>query len=42
MIGGPKVPDLSSLSGKPLDEAVKPIDDLVKTLQQLRNSIPVP
>lgn len=42
MIGGPKVPDLSSLSGKPLDEAVKPLDDLVKTLQQLRSSIPVP
>ncbi|MFZ5442132.1 MAG: hypothetical protein ACOZQL_19145 [Myxococcota bacterium] len=42
MIGGPKVPDLSSLSGKPLDEAVKPIDDLVKTLQEVRSSIPVP
>ncbi|MFZ5446546.1 MAG: hypothetical protein ACOZQL_41545 [Myxococcota bacterium] len=42
MIGGPKVPDLSSLSGKPLDEAVKPLDDLVKTLQQLRSSVPVP
>ena len=42
MIGGPKVPDLSSLSGKPLGEAVKPLDDLVKTLQQVRSLIPVP
>lgn len=42
MIGGPKVPDVSSLSGKPLAEAAKPLDELVKTLHQLRSSIPVP
>ncbi len=29
MIGGPKAPDLSAISGKPLDEAVKPLDDLI-------------
>ena len=38
----PKVPEVSSLAGKPLAEAVKPLDELVKTLQQLRSSIPVP
>jgi hypothetical protein len=42
MVGGPKAPDLSGMSGKPLEEAVKPLDDLVKTLQQLRSAIPVP
>jgi len=41
MIGGPKAPDPSSLSGKPLGDAVKPLDEVVKTLQQLRNAIPV-
>ena len=42
MVGGPKAPDPSSLSGKSLDDVVKPLDDLVKTLQQIRTAIPVP
>lgn len=41
MIGGPRVPDASALAGKPLTDALKPLDDLVRTLQQLRAAIPV-
>jgi hypothetical protein len=42
MVGGPTAPDLSSMSGKSLDEMVKPLDELVKTLQQIRQAIPLP
>lgn len=42
MIGGPEVPDLTSLSGRPLDEVIPPIDALVKTLQTIRSMVPVP
>lgn len=42
MIGGPEVPDLSSLSGRPLDEIIPPINALVKTLKAIREMVPVP
>jgi hypothetical protein len=45
MIGGPEIPDLSDLSelsGKPLDEALAPLDALVTTLEQARAAVPIP
>ncbi len=42
MVGGPQVPDLSDLSGMPLDEIVPPLDALIKTLQDVRAAVPVP
>jgi len=42
MVGGPEVPDLSKLSGRPLDEVVAPLDAIVKTLQDVRSAIPAP
>jgi len=42
MIGASQIPDLSGLSGKPLDEVVAPLDELVDVLRRARESIPVP
>lgn len=42
MIGGPEVPDLSSIGGKPLDEVIEPLDALVTTLETVRSAIPLP
>jgi hypothetical protein len=42
MIGGPEVPDLSDLAGKPLDEVIEPLDAFVTTLENIRDAIPVP
>lgn len=42
MVGGPSVPDLSSLSGRPLDDVLPPIDALVKALQTARQAVPLP
>lgn len=42
MVGGPEVPDLSDLAGRPLDEAIAPIDAIVETLQSVRSAVPVP
>lgn len=42
MVGGPEVPDLSSLGGKPLDQALAPLDELVSVLQAARAMVPVP
>jgi hypothetical protein len=42
MIGGPEVPDLSNLAGRPLHEVVAPLDDLVETLHAVRSAVPVP
>jgi len=42
MIGGPEIPDLSDLAGRPLDEALEPLDALIETLQSAREAIPVP
>ncbi|MDY0004848.1 MAG: hypothetical protein RBU30_26355, partial [Polyangia bacterium] len=42
MVGGPEIPDLSDLSGKPLGEALAPLDALVTTLEQARAVVPIP
>jgi hypothetical protein len=42
LIGGPQIPDLTSLDGIPLDEAMAIIDELVNTLRALRDTIPIP
>lgn len=42
MVGGPEIPDLSDLAGRPLDEAIPPIDDMIKTLQVARSAVPLP
>ncbi len=42
MIGGPRLPDLSDLGGRPLDDAVQPLDALLDILKDARSMIPVP
>lgn len=42
MVGAPEVPDLSSLSGRPLDEAIAPLDSIVEALLAVRRAIPLP
>ena len=42
MMGGPEVPDLSDLTGRPLDDAIAPIDAIIETLQGVRDAVPVP
>jgi hypothetical protein len=42
MIGGPEIPDLSDLSGKPLDQVIEPLDAIVEVLENARSAIPVP
>lgn len=42
MIGGPEIPDFSSLSGKPIKDAIEPLDQLVTVLQNARRMVPVP
>jgi hypothetical protein len=42
MVGAPEVPDLSSLSGRPLDEAIAPLDAIVEALQAVRRAVPLP
>jgi len=42
MVGGPEVPDLSTVTGKPLEEAIVVVSDLILTLQTVRQAIPVP
>ena len=42
MIGGPEIPDLSDLAGRPLDDVVEPINDIVDTLKSARDAVPVP
>lgn len=42
MVGGPELPDLSGLDGKPLDQVVQPLDQLVDALQTARAAVPVP
>jgi hypothetical protein len=42
MVGGPEVPDLSDLAGRPLDDAIAPIDAIIQTLQGVRDAVPVP
>lgn len=42
MVGGPVAPDLSNLAGRPLDEAIPPLNDLITQLESVRDAIPVP
>ena len=42
LVGGPQVPDFSNLEGSALEEALGPLDAIVRTLQQVRAAIPVP
>jgi hypothetical protein len=42
MIGGPQIPDFSSLSGQPIKEVIAPLDALVTVLQDARAMVPVP
>jgi len=42
MIGGPEIPDLSDLAGRPLDDVIPPIDAIIETLQSARAAVPVP
>lgn len=42
MVGGPVAPDLSDLAGRPLDQAIPPLNDLITQLETLRDAIPVP
>jgi hypothetical protein len=40
LIGGPKMPDLSTLAGRPLDETIPPLDELLKALEAVRELVP--
>ncbi|MDJ0766812.1 MAG: hypothetical protein QNJ97_27815 [Myxococcota bacterium] len=42
MVGGPEIPDMSDLSGKPLDKMIEPLDALLTTLQAARRAVPIP
>lgn len=42
LLGLPTVPDLSSLSGLPIDGIVEPIEALIATLRSVRETIPLP
>ena len=42
MVGGPEIPDLSDLAGRPLDDVIPPIDAIIETLQNARAAVPVP
>ena len=42
MIGGPEIPDLSELSGKPLEQVLEPLDAIVGVLENARAAVPVP
>jgi hypothetical protein len=42
MVGAPEVPDLSNLAGRPLDDVVPLIDDLVEVMRTVRGAVPVP
>lgn len=42
MVGGPEIPDLSNLAGRPLDDVIPPIDAIIDALQTARSAVPVP
>ena len=42
IVGGPEVPDLSNLAGRPLDDVIPPIDAIIEALQTVRCAVPVP
>ncbi|MCG8420111.1 MAG: hypothetical protein MJE77_19450 [Proteobacteria bacterium] len=41
MIGAPEIPDLSELSGRPLDEVIEPLDRVVEVLRNARAAVPI-
>ena len=41
LIGGPKVPDLSKLAGRPLDDTLPPLNELIKVLSAAESAFPV-
>jgi hypothetical protein len=42
LIGGPKIPDLSKLTGQPLDRVIAPLDDLITVLAAAKSAVPGP
>ena len=42
MVGAETVPNLSHLAGRPLDEVIAPIDELITTMQHAHDAIPLP
>jgi hypothetical protein len=42
LVGGPQVPDLKDLAGRPLDKAIPPFDALIKALEAARTAVPGP
>jgi hypothetical protein len=42
MVGGPEIPDLSNLAGRPLDDVVPPLNAIVDALKTARAAVPVP
>lgn len=40
IVGGPEVPDLSNLAGRPLDDVIPPIDAIIEALQTVRSAVP--
>jgi hypothetical protein len=42
LIGGPQVPDLKDMMGRPLDDTLPPLDALIKALESARTAVPGP
>ena len=42
MVGAETVPNLSHLAGRPVDEVIAPIDELITTMQHAHDAIPLP
>src|SRR5512138_1827791 len=42
MLGLPEAPDLSKLSGLPLDKVLEPIDALIKVFEAVKKAVPLP
>ncbi len=42
IVGGPEIPDLSDLAGRPGDQLIEPLDGIVETSKTARDAIPVP
>jgi hypothetical protein len=40
--GAPQIPDLTSLTGQPLESVIEPLDGIVEVLQIAYNAIPLP
>ena len=40
--GAPQIPDLTSLTGQPLETVIEPLDVVVEVLQVAYNAIPLP